>query len=554
MTVATATQANTPERSSGAPTAANPRRWWVLAVMSLSIFMIFVDNTVVNTAIPSIARDLEASTSVLQWVVDSYTLVLAGLVLAGGTIGDRFGRRRWMMTGMVTFGLASAGAALSDSANTLIAFRALQGVGAALVMPATLSILTDVFPREERAKAIGIWTGAGGLGVGFGPAVGGYVVEQIDWAAVFWLHLPVVAIALVGLMIVVPESRESRPRRLDIPGTLLATGGLLAVVYGIIQGSEAGWTAPQIVAAFALGLTALVAFAVVELRSAEPMLPLRFFRERDFTGAVLIIGLVYFALLVTLFFLAQLFQLVQDRSPFEAGLLFVHVALAFFVGAPISGVLVQHIGPRRLLLLSLGAMIAGMLLMTQLDAASSTFQVAATLFLFGLSGGLGLTPLTDTVMAAVPVDDAGIGSAVNDVSRELGGALGIALIGSIVNGLYRSNVEAELAGQPPEVVEAAREGIGVATVTAAQLPADVAAVVTAGANEAFIDAIGIGLLVGITFLIGAAVVALLMLPDRMRATQASSVATVEAVDIAPAPAPTEAVASGTVAAETEAAS
>ena len=172
MTVATATETNTPERSPRAPTAANPRRWWVLAVMSLSIFMIFVDNTVVNTAIPSIARDLQASTSVLQWVVDSYTLVLAGLVLAGGTIGDRFGRRRWMMIGMVTFGLASAGAALSDSANTLIAFRALQGVGAALVMPATLSILTDVFPREERAKAIGIWTAAGGLGVGFGPAVG----------------------------------------------------------------------------------------------------------------------------------------------------------------------------------------------------------------------------------------------------------------------------------------------------------------------------------------------------------------------------------------------
>ena len=256
MTVATATETNTPERSPRAPTAANPRRWWVLAVMSLSIFMIFVDNTVVNTAIPSIARDLQASTSVLQWVVDSYTLVLAGLVLAGGTIGDRFGRRRWMMIGMVTFGLASAGAALSDSANTLIVFRALQGVGAALVMPATLSILTDVFPREERAKAIGIWTAAGGLGVGFGPAVGGYLVDSLNWAAVFWLHLPVVAITLAGLMIVVPESRDSRARRLDIPGTLLATGGLLAVVYGIIQGSEAGWTAPQILAAFALGLAA----------------------------------------------------------------------------------------------------------------------------------------------------------------------------------------------------------------------------------------------------------------------------------------------------------
>ena len=283
------------------------------------------------------------------------------------------------------------------------------------------------------------------------------------------------------------------------------------------------------------------------------MLPLRFFRERDFTGAVVIIGLVYFALLVTLFFLAQLFQLVQGRSPFESGLLVVPVALAFFMGAPISGVLVKRIGPRRLLLLSLGAMIAGMLLMTQLDAASSTFQVAATLFLFGLSGGLGLTPLTDTVMAAVPVDDAGIGSAVNDVSRELGGALGIALIGSIVNGFYRSNVEAALAGQPLEVVEAAREGIGVATITAAQLPADVAAVVTAGANEAFIDAIGIGLLIGIAFLIGAVAVALVMLPDRMRATQATSVATLEAVAVAPAPAPTGEVASGAVAVETEAA-
>ncbi len=509
MTVATATEARTTERPPRAPATADRRRWWVLAVMSLSIFMIFVDNTVVNTAIPSIARDLQASTSVLQWVVDGYTLVLAGLVLAGGTIGDRFGRRRWMMIGMVTFGLASAGAALSDSASTLIAFRALQGVGAALVMPATLSILTDVFPRGERAKAIGIWTAAGGLGVGFGPAVGGYMVDQLNWAAVFWLHIPVVVIALAGLLLVVPESRDSRARRLDVPGTVLATTGLLAVVYGIIQGSEAGWT------------------------------------------AVLIIGLVYFALLVTLFFLAQLFQLVQGRSPFEAGLLFVPLAVAFFMGAPISGVLVQRIGPRRLLLLSLGAMIAGMLLMTQLDAASSTFQVAVTLFLFGLSGGLGLTPLTDTVMAAVPVDDAGIGSAVNDVSRELGGALGIALIGSIVNGLYRSNVEAELAGQSPEVVEAAREGIGVSTFVAAQLPADVAAAVTAGANEAFVDAVGTGLLIGVAFLVGATAVALAMLPDRMRTTQATSVAAHEDAAARPEPAPTGAVASATVAVETE---
>lgn len=528
MSVAAPTDPGIADHPPDAPAASDRRRWWVLGVMSLSIFMVFVDNTVVNTAIPSIARDLEASTSVLQWVVDGYTLVLAGLVLAGGTIGDRFGRRRWMMVGLLVFGIASAGAAMSSSTSSLIAFRALQGVGAALVMPATLSILTDVFPREERAKAIGIWTAAGGLGVGFGPALGGYVVDQFDWAAVFWLHLPVVAITLGWMQLVVPESRDSRVRRLDVPGAVLATGGLLAVVYGIIQGSEAGWTAPEILASFGLGLSALVAFAVVELRTAEPMLPLHFFRERDFSGAVLVIGLVYFALLVTLFFLTQLFQLVQGRSPFEAGLLFVPLAVAFFLGAPISGALVQRIGPRLLLLFSLTAMITGMLLMTRLDAASTTLEVAAMLFLFGVSGGLGLTPLTDTLMAAVPVDDAGIGSAVNDVSRELGGALGIALIGSIVNGRYRSNVEAELAGQPPEVVEAAREGIGVAAVTASQLPADVAAVVTAGANEAFIDAIGTGLLISVAFLVAAAAISLVMLPNRMRTSQAVSVETREA--------------------------
>jgi len=541
------------DRSSEAPPAADPRRWWVLAVMSLSIFMIFVDNTVVNTAIPSIARDLEASTSTLQWVVDGYTLVLAGLLLAGGTIGDRYGRRRWMTIGMGVFGLAAVGAALSANAGTLIAFRAMQGVGAALVMPATLSILTDVFPRQERAKAIGIWTGVGGLGIGFGPALGGYLVDQINWAAVFWLHVPVVAIALAGLLIVVPESRDSRARRLDVPGAVLATGGLLAIVYAIIQGSEAGWTSVEILGAFGAGASALVAFALVEVGSDHPMLPLRFFRERDFTAAVLIIGIVFFAMFVTFFFLTQLFQLVQGRSPFEAGLLIVPVALAMMVSAPISGVLVQRVGPRILLIGSMTAMIGGMLLLTQLDASSSTLQVAATLFFFGIGGGLGMTPLTDTVMAAVPVDDAGIGSAVNDVSRELGGALGIALVGSIVNGIYRSNVEEALAGQvSAELIDTAREGVGVTTVVAAQLPPEVAATLTSAANDAFIDAIGAGFIVSIAFLIGAMAVSLL-LPNRMRATQAEAAPTIVLADAVMATSPTGAVVPAAVTRESDAA-
>jgi MFS family permease len=234
------------ETGAAAAEPRDSRRWWVLGVMSLSILMVFLDNTIVNTALSAISRELEASTPTLQWVVDSYTLILAGLLLLGGTIGDRFGRRRWMLAGMSVFGLAAVGAALSPNTEVLIAFRALQGLGAALVMPATLSILTDVFPREERAMAIGIWTGVGALGVGRGPAFGGDLVDNVGWASVFWMYIPFVLASLAGTLAIVPESRDQRTRSLDIPGGVLATAGLLALVYAIIRGSEVGWASAEI--------------------------------------------------------------------------------------------------------------------------------------------------------------------------------------------------------------------------------------------------------------------------------------------------------------------
>ena len=267
-------------------------RWLVLAVMSLSVFMVFVDGTVVNTALPAIARDFEASTATLQWVADGYILILAGLLLVGGTLGDKFGRRRWLGRGMVVFGAASVGAALAPNANSLIFFRGLQGLGAALVLPATLSIITAVFPRHERSKAIAIWTGVGGLGVAFGPVAGGYLVDNINWSAVFWLHIPFVALALLGQRFV-PESRDTRELRVDVPGAVLVTTGLIALVFGIIQGNEEGWGSALIIGIFALSMVLLIAFGVVESRSDHPMLPLRFFRQRDFTGAVIIIGLAF---------------------------------------------------------------------------------------------------------------------------------------------------------------------------------------------------------------------------------------------------------------------
>ena len=329
---------------SAPPDSVLARRWWILAVMSIGTLIVFIDNTVVNTALPAISVDLGAATSTLQWVVDGYVLILAGLLLLGGSLGDRFGRKRWMTVGLVIFGAGSAGAAMSGSAGQLITFRAVQGLGAALVLPATLSIITNTFPRKERAKAIGIWTAVGALGLSIGPALGGYLVDNISWSAVFWLHLPIVALALVG-MSVVPESRDERNLKLDIPGAVLGTTGLTALVFAIIQGPEAGWSSPEIVASFSAAAALLIAFARVEMRTDHPMLPLKFFRQKDFTGAVLIIGLILFGMLVTFFFLTQFFQIVQGRTALQAGMLIIPTLVAMMFGAPLSGKLMKSIWP-----------------------------------------------------------------------------------------------------------------------------------------------------------------------------------------------------------------
>ncbi len=498
------------------------RRWWILAVMSVGTLIVFIDNTVVNTALPAISIDLGASTSTLQWVVDAYVLVLAGLLLLGGSLGDRFGRKRWMTVGLVVFGAASVGGALASSAGELITFRALQGLGAALVLPATLSIITNTFPRGERAKAIGVWTAVGALGIGIGPALGGWLVDNISWSAVFWLHVPIIGLALAG-MALVPESRDERDLGLDVPGAILGTTGLMALVYAVIQGPEAGWASAEIIASFGAAIVLLVGFAVVELRSDHPMLPLKFFRQKDFTGAVLTIGLILFGMLVTFFFLTQFFQIVQGRSALSAGLLIIPASVAMMFGAPLSGRLMHTIGPRYLVLAMTAAMVTGVLLLGGINAESSTISVIIPLFIFGFGAGLGMPALTDTVMAAVPEADAGIGSAVNDVSRELGGALGIATIGSVVSSLYRSNVDDALAGTvPAEVVEFAGESVGVANVGAQSLPAETAARVAEAANTAFVDAMVTGFQISAVVLATAVIIAFTLVPKRMRATQAQT--------------------------------
>ena len=497
----------------------DPRRWLVLAVMSVGTLIVFVDSTVINTALPNIATKLSATTSQLQWVVDSYILVLAGLLLLGGTVGDRFGRRRWMSVGLLLFGAGSVLGGFSSNIGTLIAARGVQGLGAALVLPATLSIVTNTFQREERAKAIAIWTAVGGLGVGIGPAVGGYLVEHWDYAAAFWIHIPILALAAFG-MLFVAESRDSRTVGLDVPGAVTATIAVSSLVYGVIQGGEAGWTSNEILLAFGISAIAFVGFGLIEQRAAFPMLPLRFFRQRDFTGSVVSLGIVFFAGIVLFFFLTQFLQLVQGRDPFEAGLMVLPNAGAIVLGSGVAQSLLPKIGPRRLVSAAMVIMGVGVILLTAIAADSSTWSLIGRVMVVGFGFGLAAQPLTDTVMAAVPVEDAGIGSAVNDVSRELGSALGVAIIGSVVSHLYRTNVNENLGGTvPSEIVRVAGEGVGIARVAVQSLDPSVAARSIAGANTAFTDAMTSGFWISAGFIAVGLLSSLFLLPNKVRATQ-----------------------------------
>ena len=507
------------EASVSSPPDRDPRRWLVLAVMSLGTLIVFLDLTVVNTALPAISRDLGASTSELQWVVDSYVLVLAGMLMLAGSIGDRYGRKRWMAGGLLFFALGSVVGAMSTTVEMLIAGRAIQGLGAAFVLPATLSIVTNTFDRDERGKAIAIWTAVGGIGIGLGPAIGGYLIDRWDWAAAFWIHLPVIAVALIGLT-VVKESRDPRHVGLDIPGAITATLGISTLVFAIIQGGEEGWTSPLILASFALSAVMLASFVAIERRAAYPMLPLRFFRNRDFTGSVLVIGIMFFAGPATFFFLTQFFQLVQGRDPFEAGLLILPNAAAIVVASALAPPLTARLGPKRIVMIAVSLMAIAAALFAGVQADWSATREIAVIMLFGFGFGLGMPALTDSIMAAVPVEDAGVGSAVNDVSRELGSALGIAVLGSFISAIYRDNVENTLGGSvDEEVVDAAKEGLGVLAGQSTELAPDVAQTAFGGAGDAFVDAMNSGFWLSAAVLASAVVVAAVMLPNQSRVEQ-----------------------------------
>jgi EmrB/QacA subfamily drug resistance transporter len=436
------------------------RRWWILGVLCMSLLIIGLDNTILNVALPTLVRDLHASTSQLQWIVDAYTLVFAGLLLTAGSLSDRFGRRSALAVGLMIFGIGSVASAFAGSASTLVGTRALMGVGGALIMPSTLSILTNVFPAQERGRAIGIWAGVSGLGVGIGPVVGGWLLTHFWWGSVFLVNVPVVIVALVAGRLIVPNTRDPRAPKLDPLGAFLSIVGLVTLVYGIIEAPSHGWTDPMILASFAVALVVLSAFVIWELRSDHPMLNVRFFENPRFTAANISVTLVFFALFGSLFFLTQYLQFVLGYTALQAGLRVAPIAVVLIVVAPITGRLVQPLGNKVLVVAGMLAAGFGLWFLSTVSLTSGYPKVLASLAILGTGMGLAITPATESIIGSLPREKAGVGSAMNDTTRQIGGALGVAILGSVFSSAYVNAITPALKGLPSAAVGAATNSVG----------------------------------------------------------------------------------------------
>lgn len=488
------------------------RRWWILIVLCLSLVVITLDNTILNVALPTLVRDLSATNSQLQWIVDSYTLVFAGLLLTAGSLGDRFGRKGALQVGLGIFALGSLLSALATDPGQLIATRAVMGIGGAFIMPATLSILTNVFPAEERGRAIGVWAGISGIGIAIGPLLGGFLLEHFTWHAIFTVNLPIALVAVVAGAVLIPTSKDPTSARLDLPGAALSIVGLVALVYGLIEAPAKGWTDPEILAAFGLGVVVLAAFAWWETRTPHPMLDVSFFRNPRFTAASSAITLVFFAMFGYSFLLTQYFQFVLDYSALETGVRMLPLALTIMVVAPLSARLVERVGTKVVVATGLALVSSALFLQIGLTVDSPYSQVVWRMMILAMGMGLTMAPATESIMGSLPLAKAGVGSAMNDTTRQVGGALGVAIVGSVLSSVYGSRiVEAFGATLPQAAVDTAESSLGGALAVAERAPAGIGDQIASVARTGFVDAMHGGALVAAgAALLGVIVVAVFL--------------------------------------------
>jgi EmrB/QacA subfamily drug resistance transporter len=491
------------------------RRWLTLVVLCVSLLVIVIDNTIVNVALPTLVRDLGTSISDLQWVVDAYTLVFAGLLLTAGSLGDRFGRKGALTLGLVIFASASAAAAFAGGVTPLIGARAVMGVGAALIMPATLSILTNVFTdARERALAIGLWSGVAGLAVALGPVTGGFLLDHFWWGSVFIVNVPIVIGALIAGRFLVPTSRNPLRPRIDVVGAGLSIVALGALVASIIEAPSNGWTDPLILAGFAVAVGAMIAFVLWERHVDEPMLDVRLFGNARFSAASVNVTLVFFALFGFIFLATQYLQFVLGYSAFDAGLRTLPFAGALMVMAPLSSKAVQWFGTKRVVVTGMLVFASGLVVASTSTVTSGYPRVMVAMILMGAGMGLSVAPATESIMGSLPLHQAGVGSAVNDTSREVGGALGVAIVGSMLSSLYASNLNSKLpANVPTQVRDAADQSVGAALQVSAQL-GRVGAPLADAARESFVYAMSRASVVTAAVAVVGALLAWRFLPAR----------------------------------------
>jgi EmrB/QacA subfamily drug resistance transporter len=509
----------------------NDRRWWILAVLCLSVLLAVVDNTIVNVALPTISRDLSASTEALQWVVDAYTLVFAGLLLVAGNLGDRLGRRRVLQTGLVLFAVFSVGAALSRNTGELIAARAAMGAAAALIYPATLAILNNVFTvARERATAIGIWSGVSGLAVAIGPVSGGLLLRHFSWSSVFYVSVPVAIVALVAGRLLLPDSRDPRAGRFDPFGALLSVAGISLLTWSIIEAPRHGWASAGTVAGIFGALVLLLVFAWWQVRRPDPMLDVRLFRNPRFSAASGSIALAFFGLFGFIFLITQYFQVVRGYDPLRAGVATLPFAIVTGALSPAAILIMKRIGTKLVVALGLLVMSGGFVV-TVLTPENAPYWGQIVIAMTLLAAGLALTtgPATDAIMGALPLDKAGAGSAVNDTTREVGGTLGVAIIGSVLNSAYGSHVFHSLTGlgAPTAVAHEAGQSVIAGVVTATHFPAGLQAAAAESVRQAFMAGVHAGSLVAACATAAAAVVALVFLPARAHSGQPQSLSGTE---------------------------
>ena len=492
-------------------TAEKRRRALILRVMCLALMMVVAAVAGLNVALPGIARDTGASQTELQWIVDAYAIVFAALLLPAGAIGDRFGRKPLLTAGLALFGSVSFAALFVHTAGTLIALRAGMGVAAALIMPVTLSVITTVFPPEERGKAVGTWVGVAAGGGVLGLLSSGLLLEFFSWPSIFALNVVLAVLALAGTLAVVPATREARPPRLDPVGTLLSVAGLSAVVFGTIEGPERGWGDPVTLAALLGGFAAVALFILWELNRREPMLDPRNFRRRGFGAGSLSIAVQFFAAFGFLFLALPYLQLVLGYSPLQAAGALLPMALVVIPLSRFAPRIAGHVGVRVTGPVGLGLMATGFVILSTLGSDASYWHFLAGLLPFGAGMALAGAPATTAIVASLPREKQGVASAMNDVSRELGGALGIAVLGSVLNTAYRAGVEQHTSTLPAGLADQARASLGAAQAIGQRLGASDLA---SHATNAFVHGVSLALLAGAAALIGGAIFVAVRAPGR----------------------------------------